>query len=767
MKNILTYSILISCLSCNYSKQNNRADIFITTDIIESFPEKTGVPSDLKSESQDEYITSNDIDIFENDEKNISPEQDSDLDGVPDLVENKDGTDPLNPSSAKVWHPELNQHPRLFFTYKDIQMIYLKLISKDSPFSDLASRIRTLADADLPEYSDELYDPAVSAKIGSIVEASAFLGLIESDQKATEKALQGLIMPFPDPTQTVSEKYDLYDAEALVSFCSAWDYLKGNPIADEAKLLSAKANLVKRIDMFRKMVHEGPLFPMLMVSRNNRSIKVVSALGLCALSINDRPEAAFDMSEAMTTLDFLLNQHQGNEHGGYAEGWYYLVYGANSFLPFIYAYHKWAKGKAYPYYGVSYFQPDSPYVDKVVEIKDFASNPTTREIFRAALWSSRPDGLMPNTDDANPSALHGAILYALFNDPDYLWQWFRPASNYYSGRLDTLSFVAYDGTSPPISPSLNLEGSAIEAGFAIFRESWDHDAIYMLVQGEHGDMRINGKGHEHADELNFQLFAWGKPLIIDPGYISWDKHDMVKYATDHNTILVDGKGSPYDLMGEITGLIGVDAYLTNMITQSPFTRVTVKTKYNDVSFERGFTRINKRIFLIDDRMDASGKTHEYSFLLNGMGGGDVRMSSFLMLENGARWEVDGVWVEAVITSTTNDIIFLHDLEEHATSWGNWATHERLMAKAKMDKNAGFLSFIVPGTKDHQYPVSTVKHIAEGVVIIMLNLGETEMMAGLNLTSKIFEFSYLGENISLDHGLNIVLKEEDLEIWKAP
>lgn len=91
-------------------------------------------------------------------------------------------------------------------------------------------------------------------------------------------------------------------------------------------------------------------------------------------------------------------------------------------------------------------------------------------------------------------------------------------------------------------------------GWVTTRSSWDEDAVMIGFKCGpfHGhklqryyERRANenlseyisiGGGHVHSDVNNFQIYAYGKWLAIDPGY------ERPKWTKNHNTILVNGKG---------------------------------------------------------------------------------------------------------------------------------------------------------------------------------------------------------------------------------
>jgi hypothetical protein len=682
---------------------------------------------------------------------------DTDGDGVEDGQEVADGTDPLDPSDALAWQPEWTGHPRLFFGPGDLDVLKTRAAATEGVFKVLWTRILAAADLPVPTYQDDIFDVGVSPVMGRVAEAAALVGLLTDDAAYTSKALEALAADFPDPSGlSVDSDYNLTEAEALVPMCTAYDMIAGTPGVAAEDLARARAGLVKRIDTFRWMGHEGSVFLMLIASRNNHAMKFWGALGLCALVLNDRPEAARDVSEAMTGLDWLLNHWQSTEEGGYGEGWNYLQYGGRSFLPFLAAYHRWARGETRLYRGVPNLQPEglSPHSGLVVPIHDFAENPRTRAIYMRALWASRPDGLMPETDDANPTALPGAILAWMLGEPGFLWAWHKPASGFTDGGIPTATFALHDGAMPPADPGLPLEGSAINAGFALFRESWEPDAAWLLLQGENGQARRAGEGHEHPDELSFMLRYRGKSLILDPGYINFEKHHLVRFPKDHNTILVNGEGAPIRMIGGSFSNVGVDAFLTPMETCGGATWVAVRTAYRDVDFARRVVRLDHRFFVIDDRLDGGGTPRTYAMLLNGMGGGGVPDSDFQILPDGARWRNGDVVITARVRALEGNEAYGNALEEHAAGWGTWAFHERLSVEAAMNSVPGFLTVLVPAAEGESDPVVQTQRLLPGVAAASWVDGTTVYEVAANRTDISREWDAPNGSLSLEPGLTV-------------
>ena len=89
---------------------------------------------------------------------------------------------------------------------------------------------------------------------------------------------------------------------------------------------------------------------------------------------------------------------------------------------------------------------------------------------------------------------------------------------------------------PPEHESIGFEC----IGYYALRNGWEEDSLCMVFDG--GRM---GQAHCHEDKLNFELHAYGREFIVDPGVYSYS-HDPFRIwllvAQSHNTILVDGAG---------------------------------------------------------------------------------------------------------------------------------------------------------------------------------------------------------------------------------
>lgn len=731
------------------------------------------LPPDIDPSLDSDEDGISDVEEFELGTDPLNP--DTDFDGIADGQELAEATDPTDPSSASAWHPEWSGHPRLYFDASELPALRARATDPVGPHALILQRLQGKANKTVPGHLDDVFDMAIPHQRGDIAEAAAFLGLLLEDAAMVDKALDILTTETPSVFGLgMEDNLGLHLSEGLVHACAAYDYLAAVPDIDAGRLAAARSWIEARVDDFRILAYEGDLQLIYMLSMNNHGMKALSAFGVCGLVLNDRPSAALDVNEAMTGLDHFLNHYQGGPEGGYAEGFYYQHYAAVSFLPFLAGYHRFAQGESYPYASTKGLTPKDPTNGQVIEVEDFATNEFTRDLFARSRWAAMPNGLLPPLDDGNHGYIEGAPLAWLYDDPRYLWLWEKPSQQWHTQRTEVLSFVAYGGEASlaPDDPALGElaeepEASLAEAGYALFRDGYDEEDHYLMLIGEHGGVRLHGAGHEHVDNSSFLLWAHGEYLIMDPGYIKWEHHNLVRYAEDHNLILVDGAGAPII----IENIADKDAWLEDWSVGEIASSVRVRVSYEGVDVTRRVTRLQgaatdegRVFFVVSDSLQpqSEGASHSYRWLLNGNGGGDVEDASFELLPDGARWTRELAGVRAVVVPTEGEGAAVdHDLQEHVTTWGHYAMHERLSVEAAMGERAGFLSLLLPTPAGAEEPAVETWRPEEGVAAARFESGEgTEIVAFLNRRGEVVEAS-VGPGGS---GGAEVMVPEGLSIW---
>ncbi len=147
-----------------------------------------------------------------------------------------------------------------------------------------------------------------------------------------------------------------------------------------------------------------------------------------------------------------------------------------------------------------------------------------------ALYAHKPDGLIPSLSDGDSRSFLDLLEqgYQLYGDE----------------ALRYVSLRGMGGT-PPRDRSKGFQDS----GYYILRSGWGNgsepyeDERYLIF-----DCGPLGAGnHGHFDLLSFEMAAYGKSLIVDPGRYTYDESSQINWrvrfreTAAHNTVLVDGK----------------------------------------------------------------------------------------------------------------------------------------------------------------------------------------------------------------------------------
>jgi hypothetical protein len=145
-----------------------------------------------------------------------------------------------------------------------------------------------------------------------------------------------------------------------------------------------------------------------------------------------------------------------------------------------------------------------------------------------ALHCRRPDGLIPALSDSDSGDYSDLLALAarLFGRPDYLYA----ATGGARGVAPELTNVCFP-----------------DGGYFVQRSGWGTDgetlgdARFLIFDaGAPGD-----GGHGHYDALSVEVYAHGRPLVVDPGRFTYSEHGAnwrrrFKSTAAHNTVCVDG-----------------------------------------------------------------------------------------------------------------------------------------------------------------------------------------------------------------------------------
>lgn len=176
---------------------------------------------------------------------------------------------------------------------------------------------------------------------------------------------------------------------------------------------------------------------------------------------------------------------------------------------------------------------------------DLLTHPLLRKVYIASLHTLLPNGRLPAVNDSHFSATYPA-RFAEIN-----YQWFPTERNLallnfaYGGQAGATAdehalFRRPPDFDPNRVPPLDLAARSLvrpALGWAILRQGQKPVSTMLLL--DYGLVR----GHAHPDKLNWLLFARGRELVPDQGYLSARHHyqPWLQSTACHNVVLVEGR----------------------------------------------------------------------------------------------------------------------------------------------------------------------------------------------------------------------------------
>jgi hypothetical protein len=497
---------------------------------------------------------------------------------------------------------------------------------------------------------------------------------------------------------------DINTSEELLQYSTAYDTLLGAGYAftpaDEAAIRTHITDLAA--ELYENYTVLGSAGGAATVLPNNHRSKSAAALGVAALALLDTtpapgaPPADFRapaawLAFAIDQVDLVQRWTFVAPDGGYGEGPYYQRYAAQNLLPFARAWSHANHAQSWDVGG------------RV--IPDLWTSAVYRQTQRWVLDTTLPNGGLAPIDDGNVdySYYFGAAPTTPADAAAFAWRWANAPTPFDSdGSIDLSadSLIAYDDSVVPAPPSGSPTRFSTEAGTAVFRSGWDANATEAVVLGEHGaamelgrDREGNGKiasaAHEQPDTGSFTLGAYGQKLLLDPGYLTYEQRDLVGKATDHNLVLVNGKG-PLDpflasiqWVGDLAGLPPVDGQgtISDTVDSALLDTATVTSTYAGTDVARRFFFVDDSYLVVADALQsAPGTTPTYTWPLHGNGGG-TSGGTFAPTASGGRWTNGAGRLDAAIATDAGPVAFTTRDSNHEGPGRVLLTHTALDASS--------------------------------------------------------------------------------------
>ncbi|MFT5682688.1 MAG: hypothetical protein ACI8RZ_003612 [Myxococcota bacterium] len=619
------------------------------------------------------------------DDTDIDPTLDSDGDGITDVVELAEETDPHDPASATAWHPEWTDRPRLLTDAAGLERLQEALTDKDEPTVTLSARLVDRCAA-TPAKDDETLASATGNGNIALACAVVYLG---GDAKAGMKSAE-ILATFPTEVSIGLEDVfytDLRAGQGVLQGIRAWDlllaigYPEGYDADDAGERLHALGD-----SLWTFYVEDYPQW--LDYAQNNHNTKFASMLGALGMGAWDDPRSAryvnFAASELPRFRDYLLT-----DDGGYGEGPSYLVYAMESELPFMVALDRWLGDETMLVRHTCVHDPDPDCTETLIEHGSPLRDERICTAFDRFVEQMMPAGYAPNTDDSNLATAHLGLVAGLCGSPYAAWGWEFQATEYdASGSVDVTAdtLLAWPdapvGSAPPIEPILRAD-----AGWAVLRSGWERDSAYALLVAENGLARESGGGHEHPDNLSFLWATGGHYLLLDSGYGNWSGRGEVSQAEAHSLFLVGGEGPTTD----------DDAWIDDAWSEGDLQIARGHTTYRGLVWQRTLVLVGETALILWDETAPESGAIDLALQLQGP-------STGMSLDGGiARWDLHDQTLQVALIAEQTPTLDSRT-EQHAFHYATYEEHDVLQASATIDGETRWLTVAWLGDPDQTLSV---------------------------------------------------------------
>ncbi len=596
------------------------------------------------------------------------------------------------PSAIKSLASE--SHPFILATQDQIETIRVRTTREPAKtwFEQLQRRCPT--DGDIAATTD-------AGERVRLARNAALCYVLTGDETLANRAARLLAeTPLLDNSVTTNDGHHAF-VSRVPRYCEAYDLLK---VASETDELTWQINAVDDAtirnhiaDMARWLRDNRPFW--YDFTRNNWAIRQYAALTLCTMTIADGTSEVtpdelkawyrYAYDETLRSLDVQIC-----DEGAFAEGCSYMNYSAENTLPMFFALRNLLQD-------------------------DLFALPRFRTNFEWLAKIRTPAGHLPNFDDAPLSQFPVHYLTSAYEDAGrFAWDWERAGSPFFDLCR---SICWHDDRVVPDPPMSNPCIALPESGNAVLRSSWEKNAVYLLLLGEHGQARTSGFGHEHPDNTSFLIEAFGEQLAVDSGYIDFANHTLVNKPECHNLILVDNQGPAFIQIGNQPLLVDQDAFLEDAVLEGPIPRCSVRTSYAGMALHRTVFMPGHDHFVIVDSLhsqslSAGGVRRTFSWLLHGNAGVDESQGGtggmFDFTHNSARWtRPSGASLDVWLASSAGSTIvrerfdvdgetYRHQLTGHGPS--SILRHRTMEGVASGD-DIVFLAIVVPAADAASIP----------------------------------------------------------------
>lgn len=449
-----------------------------------------------------------------------------------------------------------NVHPRLFFTAEDLPKMRERAKGVDEElWRAVLKDIKTLK-TNSPDVNDEdLYKSGLAKRkketitqyeLAFQISQTSYAYAIEQDQKYLDAAKKFTLAACAMPLwgyKTNKPNVDLPPAHLLYAVAFAYDLLYDKLTKDERETIKNKLVGQARLmyDYFKYKDKKRYTY-----SQNHTWIPM-AGLAIAAYAVMDEVPEAQDWARLARSVYDRTMLAFGTD-GFFYESFHYFGFAFRWMIRYFDAHQQIT--------GENLYQPMKPKFERMKYFVMHSILPDRENVFD---FADVGDGSLNRNKESKRESLYGEydILYrfaSVYQDAQaQTIADFIRTETAFDTREPMWAFINRDANLKPVPLAEIPRGVYFDDNDTVFwRSDWTKSATAFAFrcappEGHHAarlapkisDWREN-TGHAHPDANSFIIFAKGKYLTGDTGYLG------IKQTDDHNTILVNNRGQEKD-----------------------------------------------------------------------------------------------------------------------------------------------------------------------------------------------------------------------------
>ncbi len=535
-----------------------------------------------------------------------------------------------------VLRPELkNVHPRLFFTAADLPKMRERAKGVDRELWLAVLKDITTLKRNPPAVDDEdLYKSGLAARkketitqyeMAFQISQTTYAYAVEQDEKYLEAARLWTLTACAMPLwgyKTNKPNVDLPPAHLLYAVAFAYDVLFDKLTNDEKATIKNKLTVQSRLmyDFFKYKDKKRYTYT------QNHTWIPMAGLAMAAYVLMDETDEAQSWAQLSRAVYDRTMMAFGND-GYFYESFHYFGFAFRWMIRYFDA-HKQITGE-------NLYVPMKPKFERMKYFVMHSILPDRENVFD---FADVGDGSLNRNKTSKRESLYSEydILYrfaGVYQDAQaQTAAEFLQTETNLETREPMWAFINHDANLKPAPLSSIPTYVYFEDNDTVFwRSDWTQTATAFAFrcappEGHHAarlhqkisDWRQN-TGHAHPDANSFIIFAGGKYLTGDTGYLG------IKQTDDHNTILVNNRGQAkdgiYEMFKEVSNERLDKIRIAETVGNKDFFYARGEAAsgyYEDLGlkkFDRHFLYVAPDYFVVWDELETE-KPSDFSFLLN-------------------------------------------------------------------------------------------------------------------------------------------------------